>query len=223
MDFVLGLFDLDVTLVTLLGYKLSYLELTGTVSGLACVWLTARENIWCWPVGIVNIACFFVMFFQLRLYSDMFLQVYFLATSVYGWWKWGHPRSPEEANRRNELRISLLKMKILLLLLAACLAASIGFGLFIKNIHTMLPSLFPERAAFPFADSVVAVLSVAAQFIMARKKLECWLFWIAVDALALVIYFLKGVNLVAIEYFVFGCIALYGFLGWKKEYRGYSR
>jgi nicotinamide mononucleotide transporter len=162
------------------------------------------------------------MFFQLRLYSDMFLQVYYFATSVYGWWHWTHPRTPEEANRQHQLKISILKPGDRLLLLAACMAASVGFGLFIKNIHALLPTLFPERAAFPFADSVVAVLSVAAQFIMARKKLECWLFWIAVDALAVVIYFLKGVNLVAIEYFVFGCIAFYGFLGWSREFQSYQ-
>jgi len=222
VDLIAGLFDLNVTALTLLGYKLSYLELVGTLSGLACVWLTARENVWCWPVGIVNIAFFFVMFYQLRLYSDMFLQVYFLATSVYGWWKWTHPRTPEEANKRNELRISMIAAPSLLALLAVCAVSIAAFGALISNVHVLLPGLFPERAAFPYADSVVAVLSVAAQFIMARKKLECWLFWMAVDALALGIYFLKGVNLVAVEYFVFGCIALYGFLGWRKEHHSYK-
>ncbi len=221
MELVTGLFDLRVAFVELLGYRLSYLEFLGTATGLACVWLTAREKVWCWPVGMANAAFFFVMFFQLRLYSDMLLQVYYLATSVYGWWRWTHPRSPQESNLRRQLRISTLRRSHLLLLLAAGLSASLAFGAFIKNVHLMLPRFFPEPAAFPFADSAVAVLSVQAQFIMARKKLECWLFWMTVDALALAIYFLKGVNLVALEYLVFGCIAFYGFWGWRRERQSY--
>jgi nicotinamide mononucleotide transporter len=220
--FIAGLFDLRVVMVELMGYRLSYLEFLGTATGLACVWLTAREKVWCWPAGLVNAAFFFAMFFQLRLYSDMLLQVYYLATSVYGWWKWTHPRSPDEANRRNELRISLIPPRKMLALLAGCLAAVVAFGTFISNVHVLLPRFFPEKAAFPYADSAVAVLSVFAQFIMARKKLECWLLWISVDVLATGVYFLKGANLLALEYLVFGGIALYGFLGWRREHQGYK-
>lgn len=217
------LFDLRVVFSEPLGYRLSYLEFLGTATGLACVWLTAREKVWCWPVGMANAVFFFVMFFQLRLYSDMILQVYYFATSVYGWWRWLHPINPQETNRRNELRITRLRRADLILLLGAGLAASIAFGAFISNVHNLLPAYFPEPAAYPFAGSAVAVLSVLAQFIMARKKLECWLFWITVDVIAMVIYFLKGVNLLALEYLIFGCIAFYGFLGWRRERRGYSR
>lgn len=220
--FIAGLFDLRVVMVELLGYRLSYLEFLGTATGLACVWLTAREKVWCWPAGLVNAAFFFAMFFQLRLYSDMLLQVYYLGTSLYGWWRWTHPPTPREANRKNQLRISVLGGRDRLLLLAACLASIVAFGAFIGNVHATLPRLFPERAAFPYADSAVAVLSVFAQFIMARKKLECWLLWISVDALATGVYFLKGANLLALEYLVFGGIALYGFLGWRREHQGYK-
>lgn len=222
MGLVSRLFDLRFVLVEILGYRISYLEFLGTATGLACVWLTARERVWCWPVGMANAAFFFVMFFQLRLYSDMLLQVYYFATSVYGWWRWTHPRTPEEANQRRELRISVLPPAKLAALLAVCAVSTAAFGVFINNVHVLLPSLFPERAAFPFADSAVAVMSVVAQFIMARKKLECWLLWISVDALATGIYLLKGVNLLALEYLVFMGIALYGFLGWRRELEGYK-
>jgi len=69
---------------TLLGYSLSYVELVGTVTGLVSVWLAARANILTWPVGIINVLAFFILFYQVRLYSDMALQVYFLATTIYG-------------------------------------------------------------------------------------------------------------------------------------------
>jgi nicotinamide mononucleotide transporter len=222
MGLVTSLLDLRVVFTEVLGYRLSCLEFLGTATGLACVWLTAREKVWSWPLGIANAAFFFVMFFQLRLYSDMLLQVYYFATSVYGWWCWTHPRTSEESNRRRQLKISTMGRPALLLLLTTVAVSAVAFGSFISNVHDLLPGLFPEPAAYPYADSAVAVLSVAAQFIMARKKLECWLLWMAVDALATGIYFLKGVNLLALEYLVFGCIAFYGFWGWRREHRSYK-
>lgn len=216
-----ALFDINHTLFTAWGYKVSPLELLGTSTGLACVWLTAREKVLCWPVGIANIVFFFVLFYQHRLYSDMFLQVYFLATSLYGWWKWTHP-APAEENRRHELRITRLRAGRLALIAAGCAIAVAALGTLVGRLHAIVPTVFPEPAAFPYADTAVAVASVAAQFIMARKKIECWLFWIGVDILATAIYFLKGINLLAIEYAVFGCIALYGFLGWRREMRSYE-
>lgn len=221
-EVISGFFDLKFVFVELLGYRLSYLEFLGTATGLACVWLTARESLWCWPLGMANAVFFFVMFHQLRLYPDMLLQVYYLATSAYGWWRWTHPLTPGEANRRRQLRISVLGSKGRVLLVAVCLASVISFGSFIGRVHLLLPRCFPEPAAFPFADSAVAVISVMAQFIMARKKLECWAMWMSVDALASTIYFLKGVNLLGLEYLIFLGIALYGFLGWGREYAGYK-
>ena len=222
MEILTSLYDMNTALVTVLGYKLSVLEFAGTATGFACVWLTSREKILCWPAGIVNAIFFFLMFYQLRLYSDMFLQVYFFATSVYGWWNWTHPGSAEMANEKNELKITRLSVKEFLAATAAIAAASLAFGALMNNIHILLPRFFPERAAYPFADSIVAAASVVSQFIMARKKLECWIFWFSIDLLAVWIYYMKGINFVALEYAVFACIAAYGFFGWRHERAGYG-
>lgn len=92
----MSIFDINNTLVTLLGYNLSYIECFGTLFGLLCVWLGAKENIWNWPVGLVNIILFFIIFYQVRLYSDMFLQVYFFCISIYGWVQWSKHRQAEK-------------------------------------------------------------------------------------------------------------------------------
>lgn len=222
MEIITILYDMNTTLVTVLGYKLSVLEFAGTASGFACVWLTSREKILCWPVGIVNAIFFFLMFYQIRLYSDMFLQIYFFATSIYGWWKWTHPGSPEMANEKNELKITRLTGREFLITAAVIAVASLIMGALMASIHTLLPAYFPERAAYPYADSVVATASVVTQLVMARKKLECWVLWFFIDVLAVWIYLMKGINFVALEYGIFACIAVYGFLGWRRERAGYG-
>lgn len=215
--------DVSIPLITVWGYPLSGLELAGTLTGLACVWLTARERISCWPVGIINIICFFFMFYQVHLYADMFLQVFFLVMSIYGWIKWANPRIPDEANSRNELRITSLAANCLAAVAAASAACGAACGLLMSRLHLYIPALFPRPSAFPYLDSFIAVFSVTATILMARKKLECWYFWISVDTLAVFVYYLRGIKLVSLEYFVFGMLAAMGLLGWRREYAGYDQ
>ena len=222
MDLIFKIFDMNNILVTIAGYKLSMLEFLGTGSGFVCVWLTAREKVISWPIGILNSIFFFVMFYKLRLYSDVFLQIYFFATSVYGWWKWTHPENEFLANINNELKITKVNIKQLIKIIFITAIFSFIFGLFIKNIHSLFPVIFIEQASYPYADSIVAVTSIIAQLIMARKKLECWLLWIFVDLLAAFIYYMKGINLVAVEYIIFMCIAAYGYFGWSNELGSYE-
>lgn len=215
--------DVSIPLITVWGYPLSGLELAGTLTGLACVWLTARERISCWPVGIINIVCFFFMFYQVHLYADMFLQVFFFVMSIYGWIKWANPRSPDEANSRNELRITSLAANRLAAVVAASAACGAAFGLLMSRLHLYIPALFPRPSAFPYLDSFIAVFSVTATILMAGKKLDCWYFWIFVDILAVFVYFLRGIKLVSLEYLVFGMLAAMGLFVWRREYAGYDR
>jgi len=81
----LSLFSIDRIFFTVLGYPMSYIEFFGVMFGLAAVWLSAKANIWSWPIGIVNVILAFFLYYQIPLYPYMFLQVFFLVTSVVGW------------------------------------------------------------------------------------------------------------------------------------------
>src|SRR5688500_5723605 len=70
------------------GYPISYVELIGTVFGLVSVYYASKANIITWPTGIINEAFLFILFFQVQLYADMFLQIYFFAVTLYGWYRW---------------------------------------------------------------------------------------------------------------------------------------
>lgn len=200
---------------------MSYLEFFGTIAGGVAVWLSAKGNIWSWSIGIANVVLFFFLFYQIQLYPDMFLQVFFFITNLIGWWRWAHPR-PGEEDRKRELRVSWMKSRDLMILGIVVLFGSIGFGLFASRLHFMAPSLFPLPSAFPFLDSFVLTMSIAATYLMVEKKAECWAAWIITDMVATYLYFTKGILVVGLEYFIFCLIAGYGFWKWRLEANGYK-
>lgn len=192
------------------GYKVSWIELIGTIAGLLSVWFAAKNNILTWPTGIVNVICFFFIFRQTGLFSDMFLQVYYLIVAVYGWYFW------KQSVNTGQVNISWLSNKFRYVLLLAMIVFSATLGLLMTRIHIYFPSLFTQPAAYPYSDAFVAVASVIANTLMARKKIESWMIWIAVDISATVIYYQKGILLISAEFFIFTILAVFGLINWIK-------
>lgn len=214
----MSFFDIDNIFFSVMGYPMSYLEFFGTVAGAIAVWLSARGNIWSWPIGVINVVLFFFLFYQVQLYPDMFLQVFFLVTNIVGWWRWANPK-PNEQNKRNELIASFMGWRQFVLITLIGIVGTFGLGTFSKNLHELFPTIFSIPSAFPYADSFVTVMSIVTTFYMIEKKIESWIIWILVDALATYLYFAKGIKFVGIEYFVFCLVAAYGLWNWVRESR----
>lgn len=214
-------FDQDNIFFTVLGHPLSYIEFFGVISGGIAVWLSARGNIWSWPIGIINVILLFFLFFQIQLYPDMFLQIFFFITNILGWWRWAHPR-PGEEDRKKELKVSWMSKEWLLIFGTIILAGTIAFGAAASRLSTWFPMLFSQPSAFPYADSLVSVVSVIATYLMVQKKVECWLAWILADVVATYLYLSKGVMFLGLEYLAFCLIAAFGFLTWRKEQLSYA-
>lgn len=217
----MSFFNVQNIYFTFLGYPMSYLEFFGSIAGGVAVWLAARAHIWSWPIGLINVTLFFFLFFQVQLYPDMFLQVFFFITNLIGWWRWTHPKTEEE-DRKHELRISFMPIRQMLIFSLVGLAATIAMGGLASNLHEWFPLIFNLPSAFPYFDSFVTVMSILATFLMVNKKIECWIIWIVVDVVATGLYYSKGIKFVAIEYLVFCFIAAFGLWKWVKEYRAYS-
>ena len=193
----------------LLGYPLSYVELIGTLFGLFAVALAARGNIWTWPASIVNEVAFFLLFFQVRLYADMFLQVYFFVVTLYGWYYWAQGRAVHPVTR--------LSQRTQWSYAGIWLAGTGLVGYLISNLHLFAPNYFPEPAAYPYADAFTTVGSILAMILLSRRKIENWYLWMLVDVVAVVVYYLKGIQLVALEYVVFFLLCVQGWYHWRKE------
>ena len=206
------IFDLEWIVFTLWDYPMSFIELFGTVTGLITVWLAAKNNIWTWPIGLINVSSFFIIFWQVQLYADMFLQLYFFGMSIYGWIYWYRQKDILE-------KISLLNFKSRIISLLIIIVGVYVLGLLIARIHIYFPEIFSKPAAYPFYDAFTTVVSIIASVWMARRIVESWVLWILVDIVAIVLYFLKGIKLVSIEYIIFLLMSIYGLIEWIKEYK----
>ncbi|CAN5704323.1 nicotinamide riboside transporter PnuC [soil metagenome] len=215
------LFDVNTELFNLLGYSMSYIEFFGVLSGLIAVWLSAKAHIWNWPIGIANVILSFFLYYQVQLYPDMFLQVFFFITNMIGWWHWANPK-PGEEDSKQELKVSYMKCGQLMLTIAIGIAGTFALGKFASNLHEWFPAVFSMPGAYPYTDSFIAVMSIITTFYMIQKKIECWVIWIIVDVVAAYLYYIKGVKFYSLEYLVFIFIAAYGLLHWIREYKSYS-
>lgn len=200
---------------------MSYIEFFATVAGGIAVWLSAKANVWSWPIGIVNVVLAFFLFFQVQLYPDMFLQIFFFVTNLMGWWRWTHPK-PGEEDKKKEIRVSYLPVSNLIISIGITVIGTALFGTLASKLNTWLPALFTKPSAFPYLDSFVTVISIVATFLMIQKRIECWAFWIAADVVATGLYFSKGILLMSAEYLVFCFIAAFGLINWRKEFKTFS-
>lgn len=198
-------------LFSLWAYPVGLLELVGSVFGLLGVWLAARSNWLTWPVGLLNVVCFFFLYYRASLYSDMLLQVYYVAVSFYGWIMW-------RKKGEQQLHHTVYTWRGHLLLAGVIAFGTLIFGYLISQLHLWLPETFPNPASFAYLDTLVAVASITATFLQARKKVESWMLWVAVDALATWIYWQKDLKLIAFEFFVFTLMAFYGLWHWYRLY-----
>lgn len=206
----LDFFSIEHAWFTVWDYPVSYLEAIGTLLGIISVYLAARASIHTWSTGIVNVLLFFLIYYQVQLYADMLLQLYFLAMSIYGWLVW-HKRVTRTFG--SIISLSFNKQVYLYLTIAGC---AIGLGFFIANLHNILPLWFSQPAVFPLADAFTSVLSIFATVLLARKILQNWILWMLVDVVSVVLYWQRGIYLVALEYLLFLIIATAGFLQWRK-------
>jgi nicotinamide mononucleotide transporter len=214
----MNLFNINNILFEFLGVKMSYLEFYATITGLVAVILSVLENVWSWILGLINVVLAFVMFYQIQLYPDMFLQVFFFITNIIGFLYWKFPKELH-ANLKNELKISKLSLRQFFIYLAGGLVCTYLLGTFAKNLSELIPQLFSKPSAFPYLDSFTTVMSIFATFLLIRKKVEAWWMWLAIDIISTYMYFVKEVKLYSLLYAVFCVIALLGAINWTKEYR----
>ncbi|WP_165822118.1 nicotinamide riboside transporter PnuC [Hymenobacter edaphi] len=181
----------------------SALEVWGFVTGLACVWLVARSSVWNFPVALVACALAAVVYARAKLYSDAGLQGVFIVLGIYGWWEW--VRKPAGAPAEAELPITFTSGRLWLLLLA-----------FVGSFTAVAGYLFDTYtdAAAPYLDNFATAVSIAAQYQIARKKLENWLLWIGVDVLYVGLYWQRGIVLFSVQYVIFLGLAVYGLWQW---------
>ena len=178
------------------------LEWVAVVTGFFCVWLAARESLWNFPIAIVSCGLYILVYYQSALYSDCILQVFFIALSFYGWYEWLYGGA-----RRTELTVSRTRPQEWVWLTVGAVVFTAGFGYYLQHY---------TNDTIPYLDSLTTAISLGAQYLMMRKRLENWWLWIGVDALYVPILWYKQLYPTSGLYAVYLVLAVYGYVEWRK-------
>jgi nicotinamide mononucleotide transporter len=184
------------------------IETLAALLGIAAVFLATRQNVWNWPLGIINFALYVVVFSQAKLYAQVGLQVVYIVLAVYGWWNWLHGGAD-----RGELRVTRVASREALLLTLAFALATPALAFILARA---------TDAALPLADSALTAASLVAQYMMTRKYVECWLVWLAADIAYVAVFIHQSLWPTVALYVVFCVLAVMGWRDWRASLRRQS-
>ena len=188
------------------GYAIAdiVLEVLGVLFGLTSVWYAKKNNIWVYPTGMISTAIFVYLLLKWSLLGDMLINGYFFVMSAYGWYYW--TRKKEEVYV-NPISTTVRKEYI------TSAALFIGSLLFVYWIYVLFDKWNDWTA---YVDTFTTAIFFVGMWLMARRKIENWIFWIIGDFISIPLYFYKGLTLTSIQYIIFTVIAIYGYRSWKK-------
>ena len=183
----------------------SLLELVAVVLAIAYLLLAVRQHIACWYAAFISTAIFLYVFWQVNLYMESGLQVYYLGMAVYGWWAWQRGSSEGKPG----LTISTWSLRQHLIVIGIVVVATFVSGTLLSGTEQRLGYL----------DSFTTWGAVVATFMVTRKVLENWLYWIVIDSASLYLYFDRELYFTMILFLVYLVIIFFGFRNWLREYR----
>lgn len=190
--------------------QLPFWELIAVASALIYVVLAAKENIWCWPAALVSTVIYTVIFYDVYLWMDSLLQVYYFGMAIYGWYCWQYiNKRPQHVQH-----IQTWPMAFHVKAIALLTIISITLGWLMANF---------TPADFPYIDTATTVFSVFTTYLVAKKVLENWLYWIVINAVSVYLYIEKDLEPTAALLVVYFFMALYGYLQWLAKFKQRKR
>ena len=183
----------------------SGLEAAAVVLAILYLLLAIRQNIWCWLCAGISTAIYVYLFIEAQLYMESALNVFYFAMAIYGWSVWYYGRSDE-----HELPVSVWPLAVHGYALGAIGAASLVSGYLLDNY---------TQAAFPYIDSMTTWAAIWATFLVARKVLENWWYWLVIDVASVCIYWLRDLHLTSLLFVVYVIMIPFGLVSWTRSWR----
>jgi nicotinamide mononucleotide transporter len=188
----------------------SLAELMAVFFAIAYLLLAVRENIACWYAAFISTSIFLVVFWQVQLYMESGLQVYYLVMAVYGWWQWRHPGTGDSTQ---QLPISTRSWRWHLIMVLAVLVATLVSGTLLSNTDQQLA----------YIDSFTTWGSVITTYMVARKILENWAYWLVIDGVSIYLYLDRELYFTAALFSVYIIIIFFGWFTWFEKYNELKR
>lgn len=185
----------------------TWLEFIAVFAGIASVWYSKKENLLVYPVGLINTIIYVYLSFSAKLFGEATVNLYYTIMSIYGWWIW-----VKKDNQEQNLQISYSDKK----------EWFIQIGFFAICYIVIFFSLDYLKKAFapgaiPWADAFASAAAFTGMWLMTRKKMENWFWWIVTNISCIPLYFVKGYIFTSVYYFVLLVLAIWGWLEWKQK------
>jgi len=181
-----------------------YLELIAVFFGLCSVWYAKKDNILVFPTGLISTSIYAYLLWQWSLLGDSMINVYYFIMSIYGWYHWTRKK-----DNVDEFPISTMNGRERVL-------SVIIFALTIVFVVIVYLYFNKFTTWYSYLDTILTAIFFVGMWLMAKRKIENWFFWIVGDLLSIPLYFAKGYTFTSFQYIVFTIIAVYGYLEWKK-------
>ena len=187
-------------IISQLNFNWSIIESTAVFFSVLYVILAIKENVWCWGAAAISVILYIYICYTAQLYPETGLQVFYLLMAFYGYYQWNKNDSTLQIEQWTTAK------HLLILLIGAILTFLMGFYF---SIYT--------NAAMPLVDSFTTVFSVFATYMVTKKVLGNWLYWIVIDAVSVYLYFSRDLHLTSLLFIVYTVIAIFGYFSWLKR------
>lgn len=192
----------------LAGWQLqTSIELLATVLALAYTVLAIRHSLWCWPAALLSTLLTLQIMLQSQLFTDALLQLYYAAMALYGWWNWQKMRQHSHGVPQTVIEWQLPQH---LLLIAATLCAGLLLGYLMANYTS---------TDFAYLGAQVSCFAVVSTWLVAKKVVSNWLYWVVIDAVSIYIYLQKDLYFFSALFVIYTVIAAVGYLAWRSSYQ----
>ena len=179
------------------------LEITAVIFGFLSVWFAKQNNIWVFPTGLISTGIFVYLLFKWELLGDMMINAYYFAMSIYGWYIWTR-KTNDAFTPISRTKVAEKKTSIIIFI------ATLAF------VYALYKSAGKWSTWTAYVDTLTTAVFFVGMWLMARKKIENWIFWIVGDVISVALYLYKGLAFTSVQYLIFTLIAIYGYLAWKK-------
>lgn len=184
--------------------NVNILEIVGTIVGLIYLWLEYKASIYLWVTGIIMPAIYIIVYYRAGLYADFGINIYYLLAAAYGWIVWRYGKGTKQ---KAELPITRMPANYWLPVAAASVVALLVIAYILINF---------TDSNVPWFDSFTTALSIIGLWMLARKYIEQWWVWIAVDVVCCGLYIYKGLYFTSALYGLYSVIAVFGYVKWKR-------
>ena len=182
------------------------LETAAVILGFLSVWFSKQNNILVYPAGMISTSIYVYILFNFGLIGDMLINAYYFFISIYGWYFWSLSHEGVSLNKISYMNFNDYKITVILFL------SAIIFVFVVYDFFNMWNNIIA------YIDTITTAIFFVGMWLMARRKIENWLFWIVGDIISIPLYYHKGLALTSLQYLVFTFIAIAGYITWKKEF-----